>query len=211
MTPTVEYEQALQRQGYRVVAGIDEAGRGCWAGPVVAAAVVLRPDALAHAPLLNGIDDSKALTLAQREAGYAQVLALAEGIGVGVVPAYLIDAFGILPATRLAMTVALLALPCRAEALLIDALTLDDIVLHQQALIKGDARCVSIAAASLVAKVTRDRLMHTADQAYPGYGFAAHKGYGTAVHQRCLRERGPCHIHRLTFRPVAEIAFPELS
>jgi ribonuclease HII len=118
------------------------------------------------------------------------------------VPAYLIDAFGIVPATRLAMTTALLALSCPVDALLIDALPLPALSLPQQALVKGDATSYSIAAASIIAKVSRDRLLITADRAYPGYGFAAHKGYGTAVHRRALRTLGPCALHRMTFQPV---------
>lgn len=205
MPPDVQFEQEFCAAGYQHIAGIDEAGRGCWAGPVVAAAVVLPMKVLAQPLLLAGLDDSKQLGVARREAGYEQVYALAAGVGVGVVPAYLIDAFGIVAATRLAMTIALLNLPCPVQALLIDALVLGGISLPQQAIIKGDARCFSIAAASVVAKVTRDRLMRTAEQAFPGYGFAAHKGYGTAAHQKALGRLGPCNLHRKTFRPVAEV------
>lgn len=193
-------------QGYEYVAGIDEAGRGCWAGPVVAAAVVLAPSVLAQPELLAGVDDSKQLTVAQREAGYKRVYALAAGIGLGVVPAYIIDGIGIVKATRLAMTIALLTLPCPAMALLIDAIPLKDIARPQRVIIKGDTQCLSIAAASVVAKVARDRLMRAAEYTYPGYHFAAHKGYGTAAHHHALRRLGPCALHRMTFRPVADIA-----
>lgn len=202
MPPTTRYEQELLAQGYARIAGVDEAGRGCWAGPVVAAAVVLSPAALARPELLAGVDDSKQLTAAERERGYARVREHALGAGVGIVPAYLIDAYGIVPATRLAMITALLQLPCAPEALLIDAVPLPQLGLPQAALIRGDALALSIAAASLVAKVTRDRLMLTADRAFPGYGFAAHKGYGTAVHQRALAAHGPCPLHRRTFAPL---------
>jgi ribonuclease HII len=202
MAPTNEFEQRLLEQGHGRIAGIDEAGRGCWAGPVVAAAVVLTAEALARPELLAGVDDSKRLSVAGREAAYERVLACAAGVGVGAVPAYLIDAYGIVPATRLAMYTALLQLPCPADALLIDALPLPALPLPQQALVRGDSRCLSIAAASVVAKVTRDRLMHTADRAFPAYGFAAHKGYGTAEHQRALARHGPCAIHRHTFAPL---------
>lgn len=205
MAPTIEYEQQWLARGYTRIAGIDEAGRGCWAGPVVAAAVVLSPCVLAEPALLAGIDDSKLMSAEQREAGYRRITALAAGVGVGIVAAHLIDCFGILPATKLAMSVALLTLPWPLDALLIDAVRLDDISLPQQALIKGDARSLSIAAASVVAKVTRDRLMRTADVAYPDYGFAAHKGYGTARHQRALQALGPCALHRMSFRPVADV------
>lgn len=206
MAPGVERELALRAGGLARVAGVDEAGRGCWAGPVVAAAVVLAPAALQRPELLAGVDDSKQLSAAEREAALARITLLAEGVGVGVVPAFLIDAYGIVPATRLAMLAAILQLPCRPDALLIDALPLPELSLPQEALIKGDARCLSIAAASVVAKVARDRLMRTADLAHPGYGFAAHKGYGTAAHQRALRALGPCAIHRRTFQPLLDLA-----
>lgn len=202
MAPTVEHELALGARGLAPVAGVDEVGRGCWAGPVVAAAVVLAPAALDRPELLSGVDDSKRLSAAEREAAMGRIAALALGVGVGVVPAYLIDAYGIVPATRLAMLAAILQLPCRPEALLIDALPLPELSLPQEALIRGDGRCLSIAAASVVAKVTRDRLMRTADLAHPAYGFAAHKGYGTAAHQRALALHGPCELHRRSFGPL---------
>jgi ribonuclease HII len=202
MAPTVEHELALLRRGNTALAGIDEAGRGCWAGPVVAAAVVLRPEALAGPAALADIDDSKQMSAAARERGYWLVREHAVGVGVGVVPAFLIDAYGIVPATRLAMVAALLSLPCPVDALLIDALPLPELPYPQEVLIKGDARCLSIAAASVVAKVTRDRLMRTAHLAFPAYGFAEHKGYGTAAHQQALLRHGPCALHRHTFRPL---------
>jgi ribonuclease HII len=205
MPPSVEYEQALLNQGLVSPAGIDEAGRGCWAGPVVAAAVVLPRSVLDQPTLLQGVDDSKALSAIQRETAYNLVCSLAIGVGVGCVPAYLIDAYGIVPATRLAMTIALLALPCQPQALLIDALPLPSLALPQTVLIRGDSRSLSIAAASIIAKVTRDRLMQTAEQAYPGYGFAGHKGYGTAVHQAALARLGPCTLHRRTFQPLLDL------
>jgi ribonuclease HII len=205
MAPTTEHELGLRRQGFIRPAGIDEAGRGCWAGPVVAAAVVLTPEAVADPGILAGVDDSKLLSAAARERGNDRIRAHTLGIGVGAVPAFLIDAYGIVPATRLAMTIALLALPCPVDALLIDALLLPDLPLPQAALIKGDARCLSIAAASVVAKVARDRLMRTAQLAFPAYGFAAHKGYGTAEHQRALDRHGMCELHRRTFRPLLDL------
>jgi ribonuclease HII len=203
MAPDVTHELKLRAAGYHSIAGIDEAGRGCWAGPVVAAAVVLPASVLEQPTLLTGIDDSKKLTEAQREDGYALITRTAIGVGVGAVPAHVIDSIGIVPATRLAMTIAMLALPCLPDALLIDALTLEPLSLLQYKLIKGDAHCLSIAAASIIAKVTRDHLMHTADRAYPGYHFARHKGYGTAVHRHALDTLGISPIHRLSYRPVA--------
>jgi ribonuclease HII len=206
MPPGFDYEQTCYAQGYRYVAGIDEAGRGCWAGPVVAAAVVLPPAAMQQPDLLAQINDSKQLSPAQREASYALLRALTPQIGVGVVPPDLIDLLGIVPATRLAMTTALLALPVAVEALLIDALVLPGLSLPQQALIRGDSCSYSIAAASIIAKVSRDRMMATAEAAFPGYGFAAHKGYGTATHRRALARLGPCALHRHSFRPIAACA-----
>lgn len=202
MAPTAEHELALLKAGVTFPAGIDEAGRGCWAGPVVAAAVVLSPATLNDPTLLAGIDDSKQLSPIARTRGYDRIHTHALGVGVGIVPAFLIDAYGIVPATRLAMTIAILSLPCPVDALLIDALPLPDLRIPQQALIKGDARCISIAAASVIAKVTRDRLMQTAHLALPLYGFADHKGYGTAEHQRALATHGPCALHRYTFKPL---------
>jgi ribonuclease HII len=202
MAPGIEYERILYAEGHQHIAGIDEAGRGCWAGPVVAAAVVFPPDTLLHSSALPPLDDSKALTAEQRNTCFEQIINLAVGVGVGIVPAYLIDAFGIVPATRLAMTTALLTLPCPVDALLIDAVTLHGLSQPQQAIVRGDASCYSIAAASIIAKVTRDRLMTTADRAFPDYGFAQHKGYGTALHRRALGRLGPCALHRATFRPV---------
>jgi ribonuclease HII len=172
---------------------------------VVAAAVMLAPATLDNPALLAGVNDSKQLSAAARERGYDLILRWAVGVGVGIVPAFLIDAHGILPATRLAMMIALLTLPCPVDALVIDALRLPDLPLPQEALIKGDARCLSIAAASVVAKVTRDHLMQTAQLAFPVYGFAAHKGYGTAEHQRALGIYGPCALHRRTFKPLLDL------
>jgi ribonuclease HII len=186
------------------VAGIDEAGRGCWAGPVVAAAVVLSEAAVRDPALLAGVDDSKVLS-AQRRAGlFERITQQAAGWAVGVVPAHVIDTHGILEATRLAMQVAVLRLPMLPGALLIDAVRLPAWPCAQRAIIKGDALCLSIAAASVVAKVTRDRLMSALDAFDPHYGFAAHKGYGTAAHYAALQAHGPCTQHRRTFRPIAE-------
>jgi ribonuclease HII len=203
MPPTIDEELQLHEQGCRQIAGVDEVGRGCWAGPVVAAAVVLPPSVLANPALLAGVDDSKALSAAQRARLAEQIVAVADDWGVGAVPAHVIDTHGILPATRLAMQIALLRLARPADALLLDAVKLEGWRLPQRSLIKGDARCLSIAAASIVAKVARDRLMAALDRAAPGYGFGQHKGYGTAVHARALRALGPSPQHRRSFRPVS--------
>ena len=190
--------------GHRRIAGVDEVGRGCWAGPVVAAAVVLPECVLADPSLLAGVDDSKALTARMREELAARILGRAESWGVGAVPAHLIDTHGILAATRLAMQIALLRLERPADALLIDAVRLEGWPCAQQSLIKGDARCLSIAAASVVAKVARDRLMADLGRYAPAYGFAQHKGYGTAAHEHALRVHGPTPQHRRSFRPLAD-------
>jgi ribonuclease HII len=204
MPPTVAEELKLFDTGHRRIAGVDEVGRGCWAGPVVAAAVVLPEAVLAAPELLAGVDDSKVLTPSQRERLCERILALAEGYGLGAVPAYVIDTHGILAATRLAMQIALLHLPRPADALLIDAVRLEGWPCPQHALIKGDASSLSIAAASIVAKVARDRMMAGLGRRLSAYGFEAHKGYGTAAHERALRAYGPSAQHRRSFRPLAD-------
>lgn len=204
MPPTTDEELALLGAGYQRIAGIDEAGRGCWAGPVVAAAVVLDPATLVDPGPLAGVDDSKVLGAGRRNLLFERIMAVACGWGVGVVPAHVIDTHGILVATRLAMQIALLRLPQLPEALLIDAVHLQGWPCPQKALIRGDGRCLSIAAASILAKVTRDRLMEQLALHYPAYGFAGHKGYGTAIHETALQTYGPTAHHRRTFRPLAE-------
>jgi ribonuclease HII len=204
MPPTVEEEVKLWDAGHRAIAGVDEVGRGCWAGPVVAAAVVLPEAALTRPELLAGVDDSKVLTPRAREQLAEQVIALAVGYSIGAVPAHIVDTHGILAATHLAMQVALLRLPAPADALLIDAVQLTGWPGPQHSMIKGDARCLSIAAASIVAKVARDRMMAEFGRHAPLYGFEQHKGYGTAAHERALRAHGPSPQHRRTFRPLVD-------
>ncbi len=189
-------------------AGVDEAGRGCWAGPVVAAAVILRPEALARPETLAGIDDSKRLSPARREQLLATIHAAALGIGVGAAPAFLIDSLGIVGATRLAMEIAVLHLPRLPDALIIDALRLPALPLPQTAIIGGDHLSYSVAAASIVAKTTRDRRMGGLEGPTPRYGFALHKGYGTALHQAALRRWGPSAEHRRSFRPLWNEEYP---
>lgn len=204
--PTLEEEMALFEQGYSYVAGLDEAGRGCLAGPVVAAAVILP---LAEGPSRTaarfaGVNDSKQLTASARQRLYELILRDAVAVGVGFGSVALIDERNILQATKYAMRDALTQLLPPAQALLLDALALPDVALPQRSLIKGDARCLSIAAASIVAKVTRDRLMLHIHEEYPQYGFAQHKGYGTAFHLKALRSHGVTKHHRLSFAPVRE-------
>jgi ribonuclease HII len=204
--PHLDYETTLWARGYRCVAGLDEAGRGAWAGPVVAAAVVLPANEAGSLDRLAGVCDSKLLTAKRREALLERILAHALAVGVGAVPSAEIDAQGIVPATRKAMALALQALSPTADCLLIDYLTLPEMPLPQQGLPKGDALVLSIAAASIVAKVSRDRMMADLEALYPGYGFARHKGYGTAEHRAALAMLGPCAIHRRSFAPLRDLA-----
>ena len=199
--PNLDQELRLWRDGYRWVAGLDEAGRGAWAGPVVAAAVVLPADD-SIVDRLRGVADSKQLSPSQRERLLAIIQAEASGVGVGVVAADQIDAIGIAAATRQAMGEALASLVHAPDFLLIDYVRLPAILIPQLAMVKGDRCVLSVAAASIVAKVTRDRLLDGLDIAYPAYGFGRHKGYGTAGHLAALRRCGPTPEHRVSFRPV---------
>jgi len=209
--PTLQYEAALWQAGFYRVAGLDEAGRGAWAGAVAAAAVIL-PAEECISEKLSGVRDSKQMSATQREHWEGEIKAQAAAWGVGFANQEEIDALGILPATRLAMQRALEALGCQPAHLLIDALRLPAIALPQTALIKGDRRSLSIAAASVLAKTARDRLMIGLDSDYPGYGFARHKGYGTRAHQAALDELGVCPEHRQTFAPVrAQLVGSEIS
>ncbi len=194
-----DFEREFAARGVAAVAGVDEAGRGCWAGPVWAGAAILKPGGD-----FAGVDDSKILTADARERAFARIrdgLALAWSCGHAT--AEEIDRLGIVPATRLAMRRAVEGLPLRPAHLLIDALALPEIDLPQTPLIDGDARSVSIAAASIAAKVGRDRWMgEVAEARHPGYGFARHKGYGTAEHRAALAKLGPCPLHRMSFAPL---------
>jgi len=194
-------ERALIWQGYWRVAGMDEAGRGAWAGPVVAAAVIL-PDHAMRLASLRGVRDSKLLTPAQRQAGFEVIRQIALAVGVGMASHIEIDELGIVPATRLAMQRALQSLTLPPDALVIDAVRLPDVPLPQRVLFHADTLCLSVAAASIIAKVTRDHMMVELDAQHPGYGFARHKGYGTLVHRQALAQLGPSAIHRMTFKPV---------
>lgn len=192
------WEKDCRAGGFRRIAGVDEAGRGCLFGPVVAAAVIL-----AEPHGLRGIDDSKKLSPEERDAHYERITSRAVAWAVGSVDARTIDRINILEASRLAMRLAVEALPVPADCLLVDA-THVDLPLPQRAILHGDAVCRSIAAASIVAKVTRDRSMREWERIYPGYGLASHKGYGTAVHLQALAARGATAEHRFSFRPVRE-------
>ena len=200
MGPTDEFELEARRRGCRRIAGLDEAGRGPLAGPVVAAAVIL--------PIrcrLAGVNDSKQVSESERTRLYDVIVARARGIGVGVATEQEIDRFNILEATRLAMHRALAALTPPPDCLLIDAVALPDVTILSRSIVKGDTLSLSIAAASIVAKVTRDRMMVAYHRTYPEYNFLSHKGYGTEEHLQRLAQYGPCAIHRRTFAPVAQV------
>ncbi|MGZ8366058.1 MAG: ribonuclease HII [Nitrospira sp.] len=199
MGPTEEFERAARLCGYRRIAGIDEAGRGPLAGPVVAAAVVLPVRCR-----LSGIDDSKQLSEGERARLYAAILEHAVGMGIGSADVGEIDRLNILEATKLAMRRAIDQLAPPPDYLLIDAVTLPGIGIPERPIIKGDSLSLSIAAASIIAKVTRDRLMAQYHDMFPEYDFLSHKGYGTREHLQRLARHGPCSIHRRTFTPVHE-------
>jgi ribonuclease HII len=189
-----QYEEQARARGYRAIAGVDEAGRGPLAGPVAAAAVILDP----LRPIL-GLNDSKKLSASKREHLYDQIRDQALALAVVLVDAAEIDRINILQATKQAMRQAISGLAIQPDLLLIDAVALDQVPSEVWPIIKGDAKSNSIAAASILAKVTRDRLMQTFDSQYPDYGFARHKGYGTAQHYAAIRQFGLTPIHRLSF------------
>lgn len=197
-SPDLSFEQALWAAGVSRVGGIDEAGRGPLAGPVAAGVVILPP----HREIMErlaGVRDSKQMTPAQRQAACGRIQEAALGYAVGFAEAAEIDALGILPATRLAAWRALQALEVTPEHLLLDYLFLPEVELPQTALIKGDCRSLSVAAASVLAKTARDARLVAMEEEYPGYGFARHKGYGTAAHRAALQRLGPCPEHRRSF------------
>jgi ribonuclease HII len=192
------FEEQARADGYRLIAGVDEVGRGCLAGPVVAAACILDP----AKPLHKKLNDSKKLTAAVREEISDQLRSECIAFAVGQIEADEIDRINILEATKKAMKLAIAALNPTTDFLLIDAVQLRDLELPQRAIIRGDSISASIAAASILAKTYRDRLMADYDPQYPQYGFAKHAGYGTAFHLGALREHGPCPLHRLSFKNV---------
>ena len=193
-----EFEEQARSEGFLFVAGVDEVGRGCLAGPVVAAACIL--DLSKSVP--DGLNDSKKLTAKQRTEIGEELRTNALAFGIGAVEAEEIDRINILEATKKAMSLAIAALKPNADYLLIDALQLKLVRLPQKAIIKGDSISYSIAAASVIAKTYRDALMTDYDSQFPHYGFADHKGYGAATHRAAILERGPCSLHRRSFRGV---------
>jgi ribonuclease HII len=203
MRPSFVEEQRLWQQGYCFVAGIDEVGRGPLAGPVAAAAVILPRDS--NAAWLLQIRDSKKLRPRKREFLSGCIQEAAVAIGIGMVPPEVIDDRGIVATTRLAMHYAVEQLSQTPDFLLIDAISLPDLDTPQKSIIKGDNLSLSIAAASIIAKVARDQLMMQFDSLYPGYGFIRNKGYATREHVTNLKRLGPCPIHRKSFAPVREV------
>ncbi len=203
--PSLAEEQALWQQGYARIAGVDEAGRGAWAGPVMAAAVIL-PLTPEVAGALRDVNDSKVLSPGQRAACRETIVGVATAFAIGAATAQEIDALGIVRATRLAMARAVAALPVQPHALLIDALSLPDVPIVQRAFNFADSISLSVAAASIVAKTERDALMQQLDAVYPGYGFGQHKGYGTRAHRAALQALGVSPVHRRSFGPVAALA-----
>lgn len=210
--PTLEYERAFWRDGFVCVAGVDEAGRGALAGPVVAAAVILpvflddadwTHDKLFHA--IARANDSKVLTPRAREALFDPICQLARTYTIGMASVQEIDTMNILRASHLAMQRALEKLSPPPDALLLDALVLPQSSLPQQGIIHGDSIALSIAAASILAKVARDRMMRELDAQYPQYNFAQHKGYGTRAHLAALEKFGACPQHRFSYAPVQNV------
>ncbi len=195
--PTFNMEKEIWTRGYGLIAGIDEVGRGPLAGPVVAGAVIL-PQKPGKS-WISQVRDSNELTVKKRETLSAIIKEKAVAWGLGLVSSEEIDTRGIIQATRMAMMMAVAQLGSTPQYLLIDAMKLPDLELPQRAIIRGDKLCLSIACASIVAKVARDRMMVDFDDSYPGYGFSKHKGYGTREHVSCLQKLGPCPIHRRSF------------
>ena len=203
--PGFAAERRFIAQGWERVAGLDEVGRGAWAGPLVAGAVILPPPSPGLRKALRNVNDSKMLARAQREACAGCIRAVALAHGIGIVSVSELDTLGMTRATRTAMMRALASLGLGAQALLIDAFPLPDSPLPQRAIIRGDSASYCIASASIIAKTARDEMMRALDTEFPDYGFGTHKGYGTPEHQRALREFGPSRMHRKLFAPIREM------
>ncbi len=199
-----QFEHRAKTKGYTIIAGVDEAGRGPLAGPVVSAAVVL-PDNISLQGPLAGIDDSKKLSEKKRLALFPLIKKHAIAVSTGMADPLEIDTINILQASLLSMKRAVNALAVKPDFLLIDGKFTIDSVIDQSAIVKGDSKSISIAAASIVAKVTRDAIMCDLHAAYPMYDFIRHKGYPTKAHKQSIIEHGPCPIHRMTFKGVKEV------
>ncbi len=203
--PDLSFERALMAAGALRIAGVDEAGRGAWAGPVVAGAVILPLQERHLSQRLSGVRDSKQMTAPQRQAWDLCIRQVALAAAVGRAESEEVDALGLIAATRAAMLRALGGLGIAPDHVLIDHLRLPGVAWPQTAITHGDARALSIAAASVLAKVERDRIMVEMDALHPGYAFARNKGYGTAAHVASLLRAGPCPIHRFTYAPIAQL------
>ena len=195
LTELKKIENEIYKTGVQTICGIDEAGRGPLAGPVVVAAVIMPKDSF-----IEGVNDSKKVSEKKREALYEQITDEAIAWGVGIINQKEIDEINILNATKKGLTTAIKELKVKPDRIIVDALDkIDTLGIPYTPIIKGDAKCYSIAAASIIAKVTRDRIMRQWDEIYPMYGFEKHKGYGTAMHMQAIREYGLCPIHRRSF------------
>jgi ribonuclease HII len=201
--PSLVEEKALRAEGFSFIAGVDEVGRGALMGPVVAAAVIMPENIKAR--WKSKVRDSKQLTPEVRKYLDPYIRETAISFGIGEMPNDIIDNVGIARATCLAMISAVQQLTPQPQFVLIDYVRLHELMIPQKGIIRGDSLCFSIACASIIAKVYRDRIVTEMDEYYPGYGFADHKGYGTREHLDCLREKGPCALHRRSFRPVSDI------
>jgi ribonuclease HII len=200
--PNLQKEIALLRQGYRFVAGLDEAGRGAWAGPVVAAVVILPLAEPAGLEVLTGLRDSKKLGQHRREQFFELIQKAASAVAVGMASPAMVDEINVVQATRYAMQQALAQLEITPDYLLLDHLRLPEVDLPQDAFPRADNSSLTVAAASVIAKVSRDRLMVELNHEYPGYAFDRHKGYGTEIHRTALATLGPCALHRLSYKPL---------
>lgn len=195
LTELKKIENEIYKTGVQTICGIDEAGRGPLAGPVVVAAVIMPKDSF-----IEGVNDSKKVSEKKREALYEQITNEAIAWGVGIIDQKEIDEINILNATKKGLTTAIKELKVKPDRIIVDALDkIDTLGIPYTPIIKGDAKCYSIAAASIIAKVTRDRIMRQWDEIYPMYGFEKHKGYGTAMHMQAIREYGLCPLHRRSF------------
>lgn len=195
LTELKKIENEIYKTGVQTICGIDEAGRGPLAGPVVVAAVIMPKDSF-----IEGVNDSKKVSEKKREALYEQITDEAIAWGVGIIDQKEIDEINILNATKKGLTTAIKELKVKPDRIIVDALDkIDTLGIPYTPIIKGDAKCYSIAAASIIAKVTRDRIMRQWDEIYPMYGFEKHKGYGTAMHMQAIREYGLCPLHRRSF------------
>lgn len=190
-----EQENELRKRGFKTICGIDEAGRGPLAGPVVVASVIMPEDSM-----IEGVNDSKKISEKKREKIYDQILEEAISYGVGIIGQDEIDEINILNATKKGLTLSLKELTVKPDLIIVDALNhIDTLGIPYESIVKGDAKCYSISAASIIAKVTRDRIMREWDKVFPEYGFEKHKGYGTSAHIQAIKENGLCPIHRRSF------------